>query len=113
MRFFCNSGQCGCVLRWAAYFSQGAWFYFTMNDRAAVSEFQGGGSPEQRQRYIERIRPEDRENWLKLLEGHAGYKRFAEGDAQMVTMGDPRKHRSWGMPTIASSVWDRVGACVR
>lgn len=71
-------------------------FYFTMNDRAAVSVFQGGGNPEQRQRYIERIRPENWENWLKLLEGHPGYKRFAKGEAQMVTMGrSTQAHVLW------------------
>jgi SAM-dependent methyltransferase len=60
-------------------------FYFTINDRSAVKVFQGGGKD--RERYVERIRPDNWQGWLALLDGHAGYQRFARGEAQMVTMG--------------------------
>jgi SAM-dependent methyltransferase len=60
-------------------------FYFTVNDRSAVKVFQGGGKD--RERYLERVRPENWEDWLALLKDNAGYQRFARGEAQMVTMG--------------------------
>jgi SAM-dependent methyltransferase len=62
-------------------------FYFTINDRSAVAFFEGDGSAEDRARYIERIRPNAWESWRKLLDSHAGYRRFARGEAQMATMG--------------------------
>jgi SAM-dependent methyltransferase len=65
----------------------GGRLYFTINDRSAVKIFEGGGSDENRARYIERIRPENWTAWLKLLVGQAGYQSFARGEAQMVTMG--------------------------
>jgi SAM-dependent methyltransferase len=60
--------------------------YFTINDRSAVKFFQGGGAPQNRARYLERIGPDNWASWLTLLEGHAGYQKFARGEAQMVTM---------------------------
>jgi SAM-dependent methyltransferase len=70
--------------------------YFTINDRSAVKFFEGGGTPENRARYVERIRPKNWESWLNLLQGHAGYQRFAHGEAMMVTMGrSTRSHVMW------------------
>ncbi len=63
----------------------GGRFYFTINDRAAVKVFQGGGKD--RARYIERVRPQNWESWLTQLKAHPGYLKFERGDAQMVTMG--------------------------
>jgi len=62
-------------------------FYFTINDRSAVRIFQGGGTPENRARYVERARPEGWDQGLKWVERIPGYQRFARGEAQMVTMG--------------------------
>lgn len=65
----------------------GGRLYFTINDRAAVKIFEGGGTEENRARYLERIGPDNWRDWLELLDSHAGYQRFARGDAKMVTMG--------------------------
>ncbi|HET9718303.1 MAG TPA: class I SAM-dependent methyltransferase [Pseudolabrys sp.] len=62
-------------------------FYFTINDRSAVKIFMGGGTAENRKRYIERIRPDAYSRWLKSLGSSEAYQRFARGEAQMVTMG--------------------------
>lgn len=74
----------------------GGRLYFTINDRAAVKVFEGGGTAENRARYLERIRPDNWSSWLKLLESHSGYQSFARGDAQMVTMGrSTQSHVMW------------------
>jgi SAM-dependent methyltransferase len=74
----------------------GGRLYFTINDRAAVKVFEGGGLPENRARYVERVRPDTWSDWLKLLKSHSGYQRFARGDAQMVTMGrSTQAHVMW------------------
>jgi SAM-dependent methyltransferase len=74
----------------------GGRLYFTINDRSAVEFFEGGGTPENRGRYVERIRPANWDSWLKLLQGHAGYQRFARGEAQMVTIGrSTQGHVMW------------------
>jgi SAM-dependent methyltransferase len=74
----------------------GGCLYFSINDRSAVKVFEGGGIAENRARYLERIRPDNWSGWLRLLESHSGYQRFAEGDAQMVTMGrSTQAHVMW------------------
>jgi SAM-dependent methyltransferase len=70
--------------------------YFTINDRSAVKFFEGAGTPKNRARYIERIRPANWDDWLKFLQVHEGYQRFARGEAQMVTMGrSSEAHVMW------------------
>jgi SAM-dependent methyltransferase len=75
----------------------GGRFYFSVNDRAAVKFFQGGGTEQNRRRYIERIKPENWNAWLAMLEKSPEYQRFVRGEVQMVTMG-----RS----TQAQVLWD-------
>ena len=74
----------------------GGRLYFTINDRDAVTIFNGGGTTEERARYIERVRPENWRDWLLLLNNHSGYQRFLRGEAQMVTMGrSTQAHVLW------------------
>jgi SAM-dependent methyltransferase len=74
----------------------GGRFYFTINDRSAVKFFQGGGSAKDRERYIERIRPDGWRSWLEMLEHDDAYQRFARGEVQMVTMGrSTQAHVMW------------------
>jgi len=75
----------------------GGRLYFTINDRAAVEIFEGGGSAPDRARYIERVRPHDWEQWIRKLKNHDCYGQFVRGEVQMVTMG-----RS----THAQVLWD-------
>jgi SAM-dependent methyltransferase len=75
----------------------GGHLYFSINDRSAVKIFEGGGSIEDRQRYIERVRPDGWREWLERLARTPEYQSFASGKAQMVTMG-----RS----TQANVMWD-------
>ena len=74
----------------------GGRLYFSINDRAAVKVFEGGGLPENRARYLERVRPDNWSAWLKFLKSQPDYHRFARGDAQMVTMGrSTQAHVMW------------------
>ena len=75
----------------------GGRLYFSINDRSAAKIFEGDGSAKDRERYIERVRPDDWNRWLEQLHDNVGYQRFIEGEAQMVTMG-----RS----TQAQVLWD-------
>ena len=74
----------------------GGRLYFTINDRSAVKFFQGGGTSENRARYVELIRQANWDSWLALLQSHSGYQRFARGEVQMVTMGrSTQSHVMW------------------
>jgi SAM-dependent methyltransferase len=74
----------------------GGCLYFTVNDRAAVEIFEGGGAEEDRARYIERVRPDNWTRWLDLLNNHSGYQKFARGDVSMVTIGrSTQAHVMW------------------
>jgi SAM-dependent methyltransferase len=74
----------------------GGRFYFTINDRSAVKFFQGGGSPRDRERYIERIRSDNWRDWLEWLKHNDAYQRFARGETMMFTMGrSTQAHVMW------------------
>jgi SAM-dependent methyltransferase len=81
----------------------GGRFYFTINDRSAVKIFQGGGSSKDRERYIERIRPDNWRGWLEMLERDNAYQSFARGDVNMVTMGrSTQAHAMWDVDYLFS-----------
>lgn len=72
--------------------------YFTVNDRHAVSIFEGGGTPANRARYIERVQGEQAwQNWIDLLHGTPEYRQFVRGDARMLSIG---------RPGICNVLWD-------
>ena len=75
----------------------GGRLYFSLNDRHAARIFEGEGTPENRARYIERVRLEGWTSWLELIHDNPHYRRFLQGDAQMVTMC---------RPAIAHVLWD-------
>jgi SAM-dependent methyltransferase len=64
--------------------------YFSINDRHAVSIFEGGGTPAKRARYIERVQGEQGwQNWIDLLHRTPEYGQFLKREAQMISMGRP------------------------
>jgi SAM-dependent methyltransferase len=87
--------------------SPGGRLYFTINDRHAVSIFEGAGTPENRARYIERTGGDQRwQDWINLLHRTAEYARFRSGDAQMITMGRPGIcHVIWDVDYLISRLW--------
>jgi len=80
--------------------------YFTINDRHAVSIFEGAGTVENRARYIERVQGD--QNWQKLIDflhGCPEYMQFLKGDAQMITMGRPKIcHVLWDVDYLRSRI---------
>lgn len=74
----------------------GGRLFFTINDRSAVRIFEGEGERADRERYIERVRPEGWTGWLERLAGSENYQLFAGGRADMVTMGrNGQSHVLW------------------
>lgn len=65
----------------------GGRLYFTINDRSAARIFEGGGDPEDRQRYIERVQRGEWDAWIARLHANQGYRDFLAGRAQMVAIG--------------------------
>jgi SAM-dependent methyltransferase len=68
----------------------GGRLYFTINDRHAVSIFEGAGAPAERARYIERVQGEHSwRSWINLLHRTPEYTQFLRRNAQMVSIGRP------------------------
>jgi SAM-dependent methyltransferase len=85
---------------------RGGRLYFTINDRHAVSIFEGAGSTEARARYIERVRGAQHwQNWIDSLHRTPEYARFLRGDAQMISMGRPGTcHVLWDADYLKSRI---------
>jgi SAM-dependent methyltransferase len=85
----------------------GGRLYFTVNDRHAVSIFEGAGAPDDRARYIERVEGEASwQRWLDYLHNTPEYAQFLKGDVQMITMGRPGIcHVLWDVDYLK----DRIG----
>ena len=84
----------------------GGRLYFTINDRHAVSIFEGAGTPANRTRYIERVEGEQRwQDWINLLHTTPEYAQFLKGDAQMISMGRPGIcHVLWDVDYLKSRI---------
>lgn len=85
----------------------GGRLYFTINDRHAVSIFEGAGTPENRARYIERVGGEQEawQQWLNFLHNTPEYRQFLKGDAQMISMGRPGIcHVLWDVDYLKSRI---------
>jgi SAM-dependent methyltransferase len=68
----------------------GGRLYFTINDRHAVSIFEGAGTSANRTRYIERVQGEQAwQGWIDFLHRTPEYAQFLKGAAQMISMGRP------------------------
>ena len=69
---------------------QGGRLYFSINDRQAAKIFEGGGTPENRARYIERTGGEQSwQGWIDTLHNSPEYEKFLRGEAQMISIGRP------------------------
>jgi SAM-dependent methyltransferase len=83
----------------------GGRLYFSVNDRHAVSIFDGNASPESYERFYERTGGKEHWDWfVNTSSQRPDYQRFRRGDAYMVTMG-----RSMS----AHVMWDSEVLCKR
>ena len=84
----------------------GGRLYFTINDRHAVSIFEGAGTPEKRARYIERVQGNQSwQLWIDFLHNAPEYAQFLRGDAQMITLGRPSMcHVMWDVDYLKSQI---------
>jgi SAM-dependent methyltransferase len=79
--------------------------YFTINDRHAVSIFEGAGTLANRARYIERVQEHSWQDWIKFLHGTPEYAEFLKGDVQMITMNRPNVcHVLWDTDYLKSRI---------
>ena len=84
----------------------GGRLYFTINDRHAVSIFEGAGTRENRARYIERAQGDQSwQHWINFLHSTPEYAQFLRGGAQMITMGRPGIcHVLWDVDYLRSRI---------
>jgi SAM-dependent methyltransferase len=96
----------------------GGRLYFSVNDRAAVKIFDGGGDPADYPRY--QNRSGGRANWDAFIAGVTAepeYQRFRRGDAYMVTLGrSMNAHVLWDSDVLCDRLtwgWRRVSVTPR